>query len=105
MKSGLALLLTVDTFEKLNELICISHIVSEDNSTIKLHCTNIRHGGKLPNKILQPDFLTDPSHKIKCMLNSIFNLCTSLPVEDPGHCKNVNGCRLKNYTAYFVPKN
>lgn len=74
MESGLSLLLVVGMDDKLNGSIYIKRIVSDDDSTLRLHCKNIRHGGKLPNKILQAGFLVDPSHMIKYTLKPIFNL-------------------------------
>ena len=81
MESSLALTLTIGMFEKSKQKVCISKIVTNYDSTMQAHIKNLRNGGKIPDHIPQPEFLADPSHRVKVMVKPIFKLVSS--VKDP----------------------
>ena len=77
--------------------------MTDDDSTMRSHLKNINKGGKLPNNILTPIFLADPSHRIKVMLKPIFAMVTD--TKDPDKCKAVDAARIKRYASYYIRQN
>jgi len=67
---------------------------------MKTHITNVQHGGKLPDEIPQPEFLTDPSHRVKVMVKPIFKMASN--VKDPDRCNKINPLRLRKYTGCYI---
>ena len=104
MESSLALDLISDTYRKFGGNVFIEKVVSDDDSTMRSHCKNEKNGGKLVDTIPEPEFLADPSHRIKVMVKPIFKLCPSPPVKDPGRCKTIDCLRLKKYTGCMITK-
>ena len=74
--------------------VYLEEIVTDDDSTLRLHLQNACNGGKLLNIIPQPKFLADSSHGIKVMMSPMFKLVTKM--KDPSKCKNIDALRLKN---------
>ena len=70
---------------------------------MRSHLKNIVNGGKLPNEIIQPIFLADPSHRIKVMCKPIFAMVTG--TKDPDKCKIVDATRIKRYVSYYIRQN
>ena len=54
--------------------VYFKHIVSDNDSTTRSLLKHEKNGGDLPSSIIQPIFLPDPGHRIKCMAKSIFAL-------------------------------
>ena len=61
------------------------------------------NGGKLPDTIIQPTFLADPSHRIKVMCKPIFGMISE--TKDPDKCKTVDATRIKRYASYYIRQN
>ena len=55
-------------------LVVIGSLVTDDDSTIRSHCTNKNEGGKLNEVTPTPLFLADPSHRIKLMGKAVFGV-------------------------------
>ena len=77
--------------------------MTDDDSTMRSHLRNIINGGKLPDDIIQPNFLADPSHRVKVMCKAIFAMVSD--TKDPDKCKTVDATRIKRYTSYYIRQN
>ena len=60
--------------------------------------------GKLPDHILTPIFLADPSHQIKVMSSPFFKLAQG-ETKDPQRCKKIDAMRLKKYIGCWIYQN
>ena len=60
-------------------------------------------GGDLPSSIIQPIFLADPGHRIKCMAKPIFALA-NLSLKK-STCRKVHALRLKKYIGFYIKQN
>ena len=67
--------------------------MTDDDSTMRSHLKNIKNDGKLPDHIIQPIFLADPSHRIKVMYKPIFGMVSNN--KDPDQLKSVDYTRIK----------
>ena len=97
MEAKPALSLTTELFDKSKARLYLNEIVSDDDSTMRAllkHQSN-NDKGRLPRNIPQPDFLADPSHKIKVMSQPFFNIVTK--TKDPNKCKMIDALRMKKY--------
>ena len=105
MEAKLALELTTKLFDESKGRVYLNQIVSDDDSTmralLKHHDNNTK--GKLPPYIPQPDFLADPSHRIKVMAKPFFKMVTK--TKDPTKCKMIDALRIKKYLGCFIYKN
>ena len=73
--------------------VFFKHIVSDDDSTMRSLLKHENNGGDLPSSIIQPIFLADPGHRIKCMAKPIFAL-ENLSLKY-STCRKVHALRLK----------
>ena len=89
--------------EIFNGLVYINELVTDDDSTMRAHLKNISNGGKLPYIINEPQFLADPSHRVKVMCKPLFAMVTES--KDPDKCKRVDAIRIKRYTSYYIRQN
>ena len=83
--------------------INIGQLVTDDDSTLRQHCSSVENGGKLRTEINQPTFLADPSHRCKVMLKKIFGLVTATRKAD--EVKNIDALRLRKYTGCYITQN
>ena len=69
MKSKVALQLTTEIHSVSEGRAYIQHLVSDYDSTMRFQLTHKTKNekGKLPDNILTPIFLADPSHQVKVM--------------------------------------
>lgn len=81
----------------------IENIISDDDSTMRLHCTNITNGVKLQNNVLQPSFSADPNHRRKVTAKPIFVMIYT--TKDLNICKKLDALRIKRYTRYYIRQN
>ena len=95
MEAKLALQLTVEMYETSNEKIKRQKLVSDDDSTMRslLQHSSNHEKGQLPDKVPQPVFLADPSHRIKVMSKPFFKMVTN--TKDPNKCKMIDALRIK----------
>ena len=96
MEAKLALSLTEFLFDETQGCVYLNEIVSDDDSTMRLllqHETS-NDKDKLPPYIPEPDFLADPSHRIKVMAKPFFKMVTK--TKDPNKCKMIDALRIKN---------
>ena len=76
------------------------HIVSDDDSSMRKLLKHNKFGGELSDNVIQPKFLADPGHRIKCMTAPIFSLAY-LPLKTSTCCK-VHALRIKKYVGYYI---
>ena len=100
MEAGLAFDLVIKIHEMFKGLVYVKEIITDNDSTMRSHLKNIMNGGKLPDTIIQPIFLADPSHQIKVMCKPVFAMISK--TKDPDKCKSVNATRIKRYTSYYI---
>ena len=67
------------------------------------HCANKRNGGKLKNNVPQPQFLADPSHRVKVMSKPLFAMTTK--TKDPTKLKMIDAMRMEKYIGYYITQN
>ena len=77
MESDLVLELLQTIYKDTKEKDSVSHLVTDDDTTLRSNCSNKKNGGKLTNNITQPHFLADPSHRIKVISKPIFAMVTN----------------------------
>ena len=70
--------LTTDIFDLYDGIIFVEMIISDDNSTMRSHSENVKNGGKLPDRIPQPVFGADVSHRVKVMTKPMFAMVAPL---------------------------
>ena len=93
MEAALSLKLLTKINHEYDQHVYVDHLVSDDDSTLRSHCQNQQHGGKLPNEIPSPTYLADPSHRIKVMVKGVFALASKN--KNPLECKPIDAMRLK----------
>ena len=74
--------------------IYVGDIVSDNDSTLRKHCSSVSKGGKLKEEVCEPKFLADPSHRTKVTVKPVFNLVTKTKKLD--EVKMIDALRLKN---------
>ena len=74
IEAATALDLTMAVHDSMEGRVFIETIVSDDDSTMWSHLQHTSNGRKLVELIPQPEFLVDPSHRIKVMAAPIFSL-------------------------------
>jgi len=99
MESEVALRLTTALYEKWGGRVFICGIVSDDDSTMRAYLSHAENNakGKLDDKIPEPRFMADPSHRIKVMSAPIFAMVTK--TLDPNKCKMIDAMRVKKYVG------
>ena len=70
---------------------------------MRAHCANIINGGKLNDDVPQPQFLADPSHRVKVMSKPLFAMATK--TKDPTKLKMIDAMRMKKYTRCYITQN
>lgn len=81
MEAGLVMQLVLKINKMFDGLVYVREIVTDDDSTMRAYLKNHKNGGKLPDNIIEPIFLADPSHLIKVMLKPIFAMISN--TKDP----------------------
>ena len=61
-----------DVFEKTDRVVTGAEVVSDDDSTLRSHCSSVSNGGKLNVGVCEQNFLADPTHRIKVTVKSVF---------------------------------
>ena len=74
MEGKLCCELIQDIFDDYGGIIVIGLLVTDDDSTIRSHCTNKKEVVKLEGDTPAPIFLADPGNRIKLMDKAIFNV-------------------------------
>ena len=67
---------------------------------MRYKCKNIKDGGKLPDAIPCPGFLTDPGHRVKVMVRKAFTAVSKTKYITK--IKYIDALRLKKYTACYI---
>ena len=87
----------------IEQKVFVSHLVSDDDTTLRANCAKTKNGGKLTNEIEQPHFLADPSHRIKVMTKPIFAMVTNN--KDHSKLKMIDALRIKKiYRMLHIAK-
>ena len=73
MESGIALSFVINMLKIFDIRESIGVIVSDNDSTMRLHFKQEKDGDKFSNHIPTPLFLAEPSHQIKCVPNQCLN--------------------------------
>ena len=102
MKAGVALEMMKKLSENYKGRLFIEYIVSDDDSSMLSHLRHIDDGGKLPPNVPQPNFLTDPSHRIKTICSSIYKMITD--TKDPSKCNKIDFISTKIHKLLYLPK-
>ena len=92
-----------DLYDTTSSKISIGDIVSDDDSTLRKHCSSASKGGKLKEGVCEPRFLADPSHRTKVMVKPVFNLVTKTKKLD--EVKMIDALRLKKYVSCYISQN
>ena len=77
--------------------------MTDDDSTMRAHCANKKNGGKLNDDIPEPQFLADPSHRVKVMAKPLFAMATK--TKDPQKLKMIDAMRMKKYIGCYITQN
>ena len=77
--------------------------MTDDDSTLRDHCSSAENGGKLRPGMGQPKFLADPTHRTKVMSRPIFNLVQG--TKNPDEIKMIDALRLKKYISCYILQN
>ena len=80
--------------------VAIGTMVTDDDSTLRRHCSSTENGGKLLAGVPEPIFLADPGHRVKVMVKPIFTMVTT--TKNPDDIKNLDALRLKKYTSCYI---
>ena len=83
-----------DLHDKTASKIYVGDIFSDDDSTLRKHCSSVSKGGKLKEKVCEPKFLADSSYRTKVMVKPVFNLVTKTKKLD--EVKIIDALRSKN---------
>ena len=81
MESKLAVRMIHDTWNKSGKKVTIGTIVADDDSTLKANTKNKNNRGLLDDDIETPKFLADPSHRIKCIIRSVYKLVKKTKIQ------------------------
>ena len=103
MDTAVAMDLIVAVYEKMDGRVYCDVLVSDDDSTMRSHLQHSENGGKLDNSTPQPDFLADPSHRIKVMATPIFKLVKD--TKNPHECKKIDAMQVKTYIGCYIYQN
>ena len=102
MEAGLAVQLVLKINKMFKGLVCVREIVTDNDSKMRSHLRNKRDSGKLPDDIIQPIFLANPSRRIKVMLKYISAMISN--TKDPDKCKTINATRIKKVHLVLYSK-
>ena len=100
MEVELSFILLEKKYKETNEHVIIQKIVTDDDTTMRCKCKNIRDGGKLPDAIHCPEFLADHGHRVKVKVRKVFAAFSK--TKDITKIKYIDALRLKNYTACYI---
>ena len=70
----------------------MSQVVSDDDSTLRSVCASRTKGGKLGDKVDEPEFLADPAHRTKATVKPVFGLVKRKKKQD--EVKKLTHCVL-----------
>jgi hypothetical protein len=100
MESKLAVKMIHDTWNKSAKKVTIGTIIADDDSTLKANTKNKKNGGLVNDEVETPNFLADPSHRIKCIIRSVYKLVKKN--KDPNSIKTIDAMRLKKYLSCYI---
>ena len=89
MEAGVALKLCIDLHNSSGLDVYVESICSDDDSTMRAHLQHASNNGKLPDRIPTPNFLADPSHRIKVTASPFFKMAQG-ETKDPMRCKKID---------------
>ena len=98
MESKLAVELIHKTWNNSSSKVSMGTILADDDSTLKANTNNKRHGGLVQDEVPRPDFVTDPSHKIKCIVRSVYKLVQ----KNPNPIKTIDAMRFKKHLSCYI---
>ena len=102
MESTLCRLMLEEVTEKADARVSVGTLITDDDGTLRSHCSLLEHEGKLKEGVPEPTFLADPSHRVKVMLKPIFAMVTS--TKNPDEVKHVEALRLRKYTSCYITR-
>ena len=82
MEATLARIMVEEVNQLLNGSYVIGTMVTDDDSTLRRHCSSVENGGKLRDGVPEPRFLVDPGHRVKVMVQPIFAMVTTTKIPD-----------------------
>ena len=100
MESKLVVKLIHEAWKKSSSMVSIGTNVADDDSTLKANTNNKRHRGLVQDEVLRPGFVTDPSHRIKCIARSEYKLVQK--DKNPNSIKTIDAMRLKKYLSWYI---
>ena len=103
MESKLCCELLDEMCAEFEGLVVIGSLVTDDDSTIRSHCTNKNEGGKLDETTPTPLFLADPGHRIKVMGKAVFGVVQK--TKNPDEVKTIDALRIKKYYSLYISQN
>ena len=102
MESSLCRILLEQINDITNGRVSVGILVTDDYSMLRSHCRSKMNGGKLKEGVVEPRFLADPSHRVKVMVKSVFELFSNTTKAD--EVKRIYALRLRKYTSYYMMK-
>ena len=63
-----------EMYDAFDGIVVIGLLVTDDDSTIRSHCTNVKEGSELKEQTPTPLFLADPGHCINLMGKAVFGV-------------------------------
>ena len=106
MEADAVLHLYKSMFYNSNKQLTLKAIVADDDLVIRSllrYTSTVNKGGKLPKKILEPEWLADPSHRTKVIAKSIFHLANVS--KNIRSCTKIDAIRFKKYVGYMLKTN
>ena len=95
--------LCVELLEKISSdegQVHVGQLVTDDDSTIRSRCKNLKDGGIVRDDVPTPVFLADPSHRVKVMGKAIYKLVGKTKKKD--EVKTIDALRLKKYFSLYI---
>ena len=74
--------------------------IKYDDSTLRSNYQADNNGGYLLPTVPPPEFLCDPTHRIKRMVSLIFKIIKN--TKDPQKIKTIDALRLKKYMTCYI---
>ena len=97
MECHAALLLVESVYDFSDGLVYMDVLVADDDSTMRSY---VSYTGCLREPIPEPDWLTDPNHRIKCMCNGVYKQVTKNRL-----ISNADAKRFQFYLGWFIKTN
>ena len=85
MESRVDCYMVSDLWKESDGCLFIDYLVSDNNNSLRSHLKHTGNGIKFPEGVPKPNFLADPSHRIKTIYSPIHKIITN--TKDPSKYK------------------